>query len=441
MNKFVVYFVLFISMTIFSAQFEIVKDVAERPGDLSVQKYPKKDVNGDWCALLKVFTDIKDLQFKGNGYENHDYRDGTYYVYMFNDSKNLTFIKDGYTTKPHNFPISLKSNVVFGIELKGVGEEKKHEDITINILGEPDNSTIFLDGEDNGKIKSLKTSVGKHELKVTKDGFQTYTKTIEVSADKTLFNYKLEKVEDALVEINSNPPGAVVYIDGVRIGETPVPGFYPAGTYKLKVSKKGFKTHTDDNIRLTEGATERKSVRLDEVPDIPANMVIVKGGTFQMGSNDGEDDENPVHSVTVGDFYMGKHEVTVGEFRKFTDETKYKTDAEKGGGAFYWTGSEWKQDSNKNWKSPGFDQKDNYPVTCVSWNDAVEYCNWLSKKEGAVYRLPTEAEWEYAARGGNQSKGYEYSGSNNINDVGWYWDNSSQKTHPVGTKKTNELGI
>jgi len=132
MNKFVVYFVLFISMTIFSAQFEIVKDVAERPGDLSVQKYPKKDVNGDWCALLKVFTDIKDLQFKGNGYENHDYRDGTYYVYMFNDSKNLTFIKDGYTTKPHNFPISLKSNVVFGIELKGVGEEKKHEDITIN---------------------------------------------------------------------------------------------------------------------------------------------------------------------------------------------------------------------------------------------------------------------------------------------------------------------
>jgi len=157
--------------------------------------------------------------------------------------------------------------------------------------------------------------------------------------------------------------------------------------------------------------------------------VFVEGGTFQMGSNDGDSDEKPVHQVTVTSFYIGKYEVTQKEWRDVMGSNP------------------------SNWKG------DNLPVEKISWYDAVEYCNKLSLKEGLTpcysgsgkgiscnwnangYRLPTEAEWEFAARGGNQSKGYKYSGSNDIGTVAWYGSNSGDKTQAVGTKQANELGI
>ena len=92
-------------------------------------------------------------------------------------------------------------------------------------------------------------------------------------------------------------------------------------------------------------------------------------------------------------------------------------------------------------KNPSSFTGDNNPVERVSWNEAQEFCQKLSTLIGKKYRLPTEAEWEYAARGGNKSKGYKYSGSNTIGDVAWYTSNSGRKTHPVGQKQPNELGI
>ena len=100
-------------------------------------------------------------------------------------------------------------------------------------------------------------------------------------------------------------------------------------------------------------------------------------------------------------FYLGVYPVTVGEFRAFVQAAGYKTEAEKEGtGAFGWNGKEWKQDPKINWQNPGWKLAENDPVTCVSWNDAVAFCQWLGKKEGRAYRLPTEAEWEYACRAG-----------------------------------------
>ena len=193
--------------------------------------------------------------------------------------------------------------------------------------------------------------------------------------------------------------------------------------------------------------------------NVPEGMVLVEGGTFLMGSDDGDDDEKPVHPVIVSDFYISKYEVTVAGFREFVDATGYRTSGEKGGGAHVLTGSKWEQKSDASWKNPYFSQADQNPVTCISLYDAVEYCNWRSRKENLKpcytisgsnvscnfstngYRLPTEAEWEFAARGGNRSIGYKYAGSNSPGDVAWYSSNSGSKTHPVGQKQANELGL
>ena len=152
------------------------------------------------------------------------------------------------------------------------------------------------------------------------------------------------------------------------------------------------------------------------VNGIKYNMVWVEGGTFRMGDTseqggDAESDEKPVHSVTLSGYYIGKTEVTQAL---------------------------WKAVMGNN---PSRFKGDNLPVEWVSWNDCQEFIRKLNALTGQHFRLPTEAEWEFACRGGNNSRGYKYSGSNNLGSVAWYDDNSGVKTHPVATRSPNELGI
>lgn len=149
------------------------------------------------------------------------------------------------------------------------------------------------------------------------------------------------------------------------------------------------------------------------VKGVSFNMIKVEGGTFLMGSNDSESDsdERPIHSVTLDDYYIGETEVTQ---------------------------ELWEAVMGTN---PSFFSGSNNPVESVSLYDCQEFIAKLNDLTGLEFRLPTEAEWEYAARGGNKSKGYKYSGSNTIGDVAWYYDNSSSTTRQVGTKAPNELGL
>ena len=154
----------------------------------------------------------------------------------------------------------------------------------------------------------------------------------------------------------------------------------------------------------------------DYVLNNPPEMVYVEGGTFTMGAtseqgSDAYSDEKPAHSVTLSGYYIGKYEVT----QKL-----------------------WKAVMGSN---PSRFKGDNLPVERVSWNDVQEFLRKLNAMTGKNYRLPTEAEWEFAARGGNSSRGYKYSGSNSLGSVAWYYDNSGDRTHAVGTKSPNELGI
>ena len=133
-------------------------------------------------------------------------------------------------------------------------------------------------------------------------------------------------------------------------------------------------------------------------------IVIIPPGNFTMGSPESEagrmDREGPQHSVAIPSvFGVGKYEVTKAQFARFVQESGHSTS----GGCFAWNGSKYEQDASKDWRNPGFAQTENDPVVCVNWNDATAYTDWLTKETGKPYRLPTEAEWEYAARAGTQA--------------------------------------
>jgi formylglycine-generating enzyme required for sulfatase activity/serine/threonine protein kinase len=186
---------------------------------------------------------------------------------------------------------------------------------------------------------------------------------------------------------------------------------------------------------------------VQETNRIGMKLALIPPGTFLMGSLDDEpgrqDNEGPRHEVTITrPFFISVHEVTVGQFREFVQATGHKTDAELGRGAqrglpdgkFDW-------DPQCTWQTPGFAQTDEYPVVCVSWNDAHAFCTWLTRKERRTYQLPTEAEWEYACRAGSPGKfGFDAEDSE-LSDHAWYNVNSEMQTHPVGQKKANAWGL
>ena len=226
-------------------------------------------------------------------------------------------------------------------------------------------------------------------------------------------------------------------------------------------------------LRVTDsdGAYDEttRTISVGSGQPIGNDMVYVPGGAFQMGDTwgDGDSNEKPVHTVTVNSFYMGKYEVTNAQVVEVfnwalqqgkitaTSSTVKNTegnaqellDLNDSDCQISYNGSALYVENNY----------DNYPVIEITWYGAAAFCNYFSEREGLApvydlsdwtanwnangYRLPTEAEWEYAARGGNQSQGYKYSGSDNPDDVAWYYNNSGSSTHTVGTKQANELGL
>jgi len=165
------------------------------------------------------------------------------------------------------------------------------------------------------------------------------------------------------------------------------------------------------------------------------DMVRIPGGEFMMGSETGEPDQRPRHRVHVDTFYLGRTEVTVAQWRSFARESGYVSWAEQGHGGLVRTSQGLKIKPDANWKNPYILQDDNHPVVLVSWKDAQVFCRWLSKKTGQDYRLPTEAEWEYACRGGQGEFG------DDLDTIAWYEYNSGGRTHPVGNKRPNSFGL
>ena len=216
----------------------------------------------------------------------------------------------------------------------------------------------------------------------------------------------------------------------------------------------------------TKEKSQTPAVSNPPAPTAPEGFVFVKGGTFQMGSNSGESDEKPVHAVTLSDFYRQEREVTLGEFKTFVDASGYKTDAETGDGSYKWNGKTRGKQKGLNWRYDAQgklrpESEDKHPVNHVSWNDATEYAKWLTtqQNDGKHYRLPTEAEWEYAAGNGAKHTTYSWGNGNPVGKKGGnVADETAKKafkdwtifegytdgfvyTAPVGSFGPNDFGL
>jgi formylglycine-generating enzyme required for sulfatase activity len=234
---------------------------------------------------------------------------------------------------------------------------------------------------------------------------------------------------------------------------------FPEDYYFAKaMSTKAIADYAEYVRKYPDGAHVREIKELlDKSYGSMLQLVPVKGGCYWMGDWLAIERQslNPVHEVCVDDFLIGKHAVTRRDFEQFVLDTGYRTEAEKTGGCYGWTGSKWKKKKSITWRNAGFAQDDRHPVVCVSWNDSAAFAEWLSAKTGRKYRLPSEAEWEYAARSGgkqeqyagfsDEGRAYLYANFCDKNCVFDHktpdQDDGNTYTAPVGSYKPNGSGL
>jgi formylglycine-generating enzyme required for sulfatase activity/uncharacterized caspase-like protein len=222
----------------------------------------------------------------------------------------------------------------------------------------------------------MELTPGRYDLEISAWGYETHRRWYDLAAGDRVLEVALERI----------PAPARIEPTPAPIASTPPP-----------VAPR-------PEIRPSTGTVHRD--RLHDGTQGP-EMVFIRGGTFMMGSPEneaGRGSNERRHRVSVGDVWIGRHAVTVGEFRRFVEASGHRTDAERNahGAQGCFTREEGKGDhrGGRSWRNPGFRQDDSHPVVCVSWNDAQVYVQWLSAQTGQTYRLPMEAEWEYAARAG-----------------------------------------
>lgn len=311
------------------------------------------------------------------------------------------------------------------VDVSGKGEEAGKA--LLSVEADVPGARVLLDGREIGKtpLRNRETEPGKYRLRVEKEGYEPYEKAVTLEKGRTFtrtVSLSPEAPRKPRLFVDAEPEDARVRILNIQ------PRYergmeLDAGRYRIQVSAPGYETRTEW-VDLSTGEDRYVDVRLErkEEPggapaypgtkgtesvagEIGMNFVYLFPGSFTMGSpyyEWGRTDYETPHPVTLTrPFYLQSTEVTVGQWRAFAVETGYRTEAERQGGTWFIDGGQWARRTGFYWDNPGYIKTDAHPVTCVSWNDAQAFLQWLNRREGtARYRLPTEAEWEYACRAG-----------------------------------------
>ncbi len=340
---------------------------------------------------------------------------------------------------PNYLPETGKVTVEDPNNTKTVNVKLKSDFVEVTLKVDAD-AEIWVNNEKKGtRTWTGQLGKGTYKIECKKEGHETTMISKEITAEMNGQSITLPVPIPIYGSLNveSTPIGATIYIDGKEMGKTPrYINKVLIGQHRVRLVKEGYEECSElvsiakdehkqmkaamdkktEEMQLMEGTTTSngQSERIFMVNGVSFTMKLVEGGTFQMGGNDSDADSNekPVHSVTLNNYYIGETEVTQAL---------------------------WKAVMGSN---PSRFKGDNLPVEKVGWNDCQEFIRKLNQMTGKQFHLPTEAEWEYAARGGKTGKGYKYAGSNTIDNVAWYTQNTNDKgTKPVKTKSPNELGL
>ena len=281
------------------------------------------------------------------------------------------------------------------------------------VLAEPAEARVRILNIGPPYRAGMELAAGSYEVEASAPGYVTKTDTVAHGSSPTVHRMALSRPGQPFT-IAAEPAAARVrlldHAEPYRAGM-----LLPPGSYQVEASAEGYETAMEAVLHGASPTVHAMALRkvgpkagdrFRDCPDCP-EMVVVPAGSYRMGSPSYEqgrqDHEGPVHEVTIAaPFAIGRYEVTVAEFGRFVDETGYSA----ANSCYAYEGGKWESRAGRGWRNPGFGQSGRHPVACVNWNDAQAYAAWLSRETGEKYRLPSESEWEYAARAGTATARY-----------------------------------
>ena len=378
------FFLLFTAISSALAQELTVKSFKLASSDLTAQTQPRKDLNNHNCALIKVGIALDGVNFDGSIMGKPVQKLGEYWVYMPKGVSMLQVLHKNYTPLMINFDDygigKVESGETYVLTLKKPNTITERQTQKLRIKYSPTSASVLVDNKfvkGTNGIAETTLTVGQHSYIVACDGYES---------------------EEGSVKLKASAPSTI-----------------QISLLKESIVDNGISENNNQHIEDINETTDNDSV-VKLLEKLNNDMVYIEAVEFTMGATkeqkgEANSDEKPAHPVVLNCFNLCKYEVTQELWEAVMGD------------------------------NPSHFKGKNLPVENVSWDDCQKFIMKLNELTGKKYRLPTEAEWEYAARGGSNSMHYKYSGGNYAEYVSWCYINSMDKTHTVGMMKPNELGL